>query len=538
MSLKPTDSQRSFYHTSTLCGEMFGVSDRYRLFREKILPKLFALRGKLGSLYCENNGRPALDPVMLCGVTLLQFMEKVADRAASEHVVYHLGWKYALDLELCDEGFHSTVLVYFRDRLEEKKAERAIFDGVLELLVELGLVKRKGKQRLDSTHILGYVKEMSRLECAVETVRLALEDLAGAMAGGKRPEFWGRLWALYVQSEVAWRLGKSERDRRYRQCGQDMREVLEWIGSNRPELSEREVVKLLRRVFDEQFDIVEGKLQPTLKRPSRAVRNPHDPDAHYAEKRKKQWVGYKVHVVETVNPEEPAKRKGEPAEHFITEILTTEAAQDEMAGLAQALQREQEHHEIEPQAMYADAGYVTENTLSQAEQNGMELVGPTRPDPHKGPYNADAFHVDIEKRQAVCPQGNLSTQCSRIRDSYMGTEYYRIEWGNQCDGCPVQNQCTRAKNGRRILVVGLRHDLVEKRREEMRKTEFSKSMHPRNGIEGTHSELVRGHGLRRTKYRGLSRVGLSHYFMGAACNVKRYLNLLAFQMRTTALSPA
>src|SRR4029450_1972808 len=223
MSLKPTDSQRSFYHTSTLCGEMFGVSDRYRLFREKILPKLFALRGKLGSLYWENNGGPALDPVMLCGVTLLQFMEKVADRAASEHVVYHLGWKYALDLELCDEGFHSTVLVYFRDRLEEKKAERAIFDGVLELLVELGLVKRKGKQRLDSTHtlgyvkemsrvegavggggvgvggvkrkgkqrldsthILGYVKEMSRLECAVETVRLALEDLAGAMAGGKR----------------------------------------------------------------------------------------------------------------------------------------------------------------------------------------------------------------------------------------------------------------------------------------------------------------------------------------------------------------
>jgi hypothetical protein len=209
-----------------------------------------------------------------------------------------------------------------------------------------------------------------------------------------------------------------------------------------------------------------------------------------------------------------------------------------MAGLAQALKSEQEHLEIEPQAMYADAGYVTENTLAQAQQNGMELLGPTRPDPHKGPYNADAFHVDIEKRQAVCPQGNLSTQCSRIRDSYMGTEYYRIEWGSQCDLCPVQKQCTRSKSGRRILVVGLHHDLVEKRRAEMRKPEFSKSMHPRNGIEGTHSELVHGHGLRQTKYRGLSRVCLSHYFMGAACNVKRYLNLLAFRMRTAALIPA
>ncbi len=96
MSLKPADPQRSFYHTSTLCGEMFAAADRYRLFREKILPKLFALRSKLESLYCENNGRPAVDPVLLVGVTLLQFMEKVADRLAAEQVVYHLGWKFRL----------------------------------------------------------------------------------------------------------------------------------------------------------------------------------------------------------------------------------------------------------------------------------------------------------------------------------------------------------------------------------------------------------------------------------------------------------
>jgi Transposase DDE domain len=188
--------------------------------------------------------------------------------------------------------------------------------------------------------------------------------------------------------------------------------------------------------------------------------------------------------------------------------------------------------------MYADAGYVTEKTLSEAEQEAMELLGPTRPDSHKGPYNADAFHVDIENRQAVCPQGNLSTQCSHIQDACLGIQYYRIEWASQCDRCPVQKQCTRSKSGRRILVVGLRHDLIEKRRKEMREAEFSKKMYPRNGIEGTHSELVRSHGLRRTKYRGLSRVGLSHYFMGAACNVKRYLNLLAFQIRTAALNTA
>ena len=38
-------------------------------------------------------------------------------------------------------------------------------------------------------------------------------------------------------------------------------------------------------------------------------------------------------MAETVDPEVPIKEKGEPTEHFITEMFTTEATQDEMAGL-------------------------------------------------------------------------------------------------------------------------------------------------------------------------------------------------------------
>ena len=193
MSVRGLDGQRSFYHTDYLAGNLFSLANRYRLFREKIRPKLLELAPKVEALYCPENGRPPIDPVLLCGVTLLQFMEKVADRRASEQVVYHLGWKYALDLELDDQGFHSTVLVYFRDRLEEKKAERMIFDGVVDLLMELGLVKRKGKQRLDSTHIVGYVKAMSWMECAIETLRLALEDLEHEVGNKERPELWSRL---------------------------------------------------------------------------------------------------------------------------------------------------------------------------------------------------------------------------------------------------------------------------------------------------------------------------------------------------------
>lgn len=160
---------------------------------------------------------------------------------------------------------------------------------------------------------------------------------------------------------------------------------------------------MLRRVFGEQFEVIEGGLSVRRTRPSQAVQNPHDPDAHYADKGTKQWVGYKVHVMESVDPQKPAKVKAEPGEHFITEIVTTEAAQDEMAGLAEALKRQQQEHETTPEGVYADGGYVTAGTLEQADAHGMELYGPTRPDPHKGRYSAEAFVVDVDNQRAVCP---------------------------------------------------------------------------------------------------------------------------------------
>jgi IS5 family transposase len=48
-------------------------------------------------------------------------------------------------------------------------------------------------------------------------------------------------------------------------------------------------------------------------------------------------------------------------------------------------------------------------------------------------------------------------------------------------------------------------------------------MRHRSAVEGTQSELVRAHGLRRARYRGLLKVRLQAWFTGAACNIKRWL---------------
>lgn len=144
--------------SSALMTQLFPQpGNRYRIFREKVLPALRAKRPELLGLYCEINGRPAIDPVVAVGATLLQFMERVPDRKAEENVRLHLGWKYALDLEVDDPGFDHSRLGRFRGRWLEGGAERIGFDVLLEGLKEAGMIKRTRKQRLDSTHVLGAV---------------------------------------------------------------------------------------------------------------------------------------------------------------------------------------------------------------------------------------------------------------------------------------------------------------------------------------------------------------------------------------------
>jgi transposase len=70
------------------------------------------------------------------------------------------------------------------------------------------------------------------------------------------------------------------------------------------------------------------------------------------------------------------------------------------------------------------------------------------------------------------------------------------------------------------MVVGAYHEALQQRRRDQQSEEFQLQMHQRNAIEGTISELVRSHGLRRARYRGFPKVDLQNQFIAAACNSK------------------
>ena len=144
------------------------------------------MREELGAIFDDQDfqaaypkrGKPGLEPWRLALVTVMQYVENLSDRQSAEAVRARIDWKYALSLELEDPGFDFSVLTEFRGRLIEAAAESLLLDKMLEVFSQKKLLKARGRQRTDSTHVLAAIRTMNRLEVVTETMRAALNDLA------------------------------------------------------------------------------------------------------------------------------------------------------------------------------------------------------------------------------------------------------------------------------------------------------------------------------------------------------------------------
>src|SRR5512135_3399814 len=76
-------------------------------------------------------------------------------------------------------------------------------------------------------------------------------------------------------------------------------------------------MKLLQQVWEQQYLVNAGQVRHReLKEmpPVREwIRSPFDPEARYGRKREIQWVGYKVHLTENCDEDQP---------HLITQVET------------------------------------------------------------------------------------------------------------------------------------------------------------------------------------------------------------------------
>jgi transposase len=493
------------------------------------------MRDELGAIYDDQlfislfpaRGQPAESPWRLALTTVMQFAEGLSDRQAADAVRSRIDWKYALSLELTDPGFDHTVLSEFRTRLVAGQAERLLLDTFLAQVRERGLLKVRGRQRTDSTHVLAAIRVLNRLELVGETLRHALTSLAvvaPAWLQAQAPAAWfdryGRRLENYHLPQTA-----AAREALAATIGADGRQLLQAVeaATELPWLREVAAVQTLRQVWAEQYTDPPGPLRWRAvqeRLPAAAlIASPYDVEARYCTKRGIAWVGYKVHLTETCEDDQP---------HLITGVMTTPATTPDCV-MGPLIQDDLAARHLLPSMHLLDAGYVDAELLVTAQTaHQVDVVGPPfgsyshQRRAGQG-YDLSAFGIDWEAQQARCPQGQTGIRWTPGRE-VSGDPVVRIRFhAATCRACPVRQACTQAKDAPRQLTVRpqAHHEAIQAARQRQETAAFTAQYARRAGIEGTQSQAIRRCGVRQCRYLGQAKTRLQHILTATALNLVR-----------------
>jgi transposase len=493
------------------------------------------LRDELGPIYDDErfahlfplHGRPAEAPWRLALVTVLQFAERLSDRQAADAVRDRLAWKYLLGLELTDTGFDFSILSDFRARLVAGGAEHLLLDALLDRCKAVGLLKPRGKQRTDSTHVLAAVRALNRVECVGETLRRALDALAAVAPDWLRaqvtPEWYERYGARIDTTHRP--LSQADFEALAATIGADGRQLLSAVYSPTAPgwLRAIPAVQTLRQMWVQQYHAPDARgvvrLRAPQDRPPAALllQSPDDLDARFGTKRETSWVGYRVHLTETCDDEAP---------HLITQVATVPATTNDVE-LTEVIQADLAARDLLPGEHLLDSGYVDAQHLCGSAQRGVELVGPALPDTSwqaaagEG-FALSCFTIDWERHTVTCPGGKTSRPWTEARrDTYL---FYQVQFAKaDCLACPLRARCTRAASKPRQLSLRPReeHVALQLARERQLTDEFARRYRKRAGVEGTLAQGVQTAGLRRARYRGLAKVRLEHVAIAAGLCLQR-----------------
>ena len=479
-----------------------------------------------------DKGQPAESPWRLALATILQYIEGLTDRQTADAVCSRIDWKYLLCLELTDTGFHHTVLSEFRTRLINEEAERLIFDQLLLQCHNRGWLKARTRQRTDSTHVLAAIRAVTRLECVGETMRASLNALAVAAPDwllGHSQDDWVDRYSERIE-DYHLPKAKSKRVEQAELYGKDgLRLLNDIFDSTSPAwLRQIPAVETLRRVWVQQYYCCDNEIHwreyndsPPA---SVMISSPYEPDAHYAKKRNTSWVGYKVHVSETCEPDEL---------HLITNVETTSGPVDD-GDVTETIHTSMAANNVLPSKHIVDTGYLdAELLVTTQDQHQVDLLGPTRANyrwqaqDNQG-FAAMDFLVDWQNQSLTCPEGKKSASWTPAIDG-RDNDVIKIKFArSDCSSCSSLHLCTHSHEKRRTVTLRpeRQYKALQNARQRETTIEYQDEYALRAGVEGTISEGIRGHGLRRARYIGMAKTHLQHLLTATAINIKRIFNYL------------
>lgn len=471
--------------------------DGHRLFPDEMFADLFTSRG-----------RRSIPPRIVATVMILQRLEGLSDREAVDRFAFDLRWKYAAGgLNYDYPGFVHTVLVDMRARLRDSERPNRVFEKVLELLKDAGLV---GCRRvLDSTPLYDAVATQ-------DTVTLIRSAIRGLLRVSDARE--SALRSVLVRDDDYKAPGKPVCDWDDEETRSGLVDALARDGFallaalENEQVSEKvvEACSLLATVLGQDLEQHDGAYRIARRVAPDRVISTVDPETRHGHKTvARSFDGYKGHVA--IDPdsevitacEVTAGNVGDasPAEKLLSDVLDSDASEASN----------------EPYEVYGDASYGTAELVERLQEEGIEPNTKVQaPAARKGMFSHDEFAIDVDAGTVRCPNGHMV----RLHVYEGGSRIARF--GNLCANCPLQARCTNSKAGR-IVTLHPKHDVLQRERERQRDPAWkARYQATRPKVERKLAHMMRRrHGGRRARVRGVLRVAADFSLLAAATNLLR-----------------
>jgi hypothetical protein len=465
----------------------FLADHRQRLFP----PELFA------DIARQGGGHPSVPAEVIATVMVLQALEGLSDREAISALRRDIAWKVACGLRLDDEGFHPTVLVYWRARLRCSDRPRRILEAVRQVVAATGVLRGRGRRVLDSTVLEDAVATqdtVTQLVAAIRRVRRLVPEAREVTLTAHDYERPGKPVCAWDDPQAKQALVSG--------LVNDALAVLEAVADPGLGSEQAEAVALLALVAGQ--DVEPGE-RPGSWRIARRVAKDRvistvDPQARHTRKTSAhKRDGYKGHVAT------------EPETGLATECaLTAATAPDGPTGV-ELLAGEQPGLEV-----LGDTHYGSGQTRAALRAAGhSQTIKPIPlPSAIPGGFTIHDFRIDQHAGTVGCPAGHQTKITASGQASF-------ARW---CQRCPLRQRCTGAKDGRTIRVHPHEDELRAARRRAMTRSFADSYRRWRPMVERSIAWLV-ADGCRRVPYRGIERNDLWWSVRVAAVNLRRLLVL-------------
>ncbi len=415
-------------------------------------------------LYCENNGRPSIDPVVLFKMVLIQHLYGLPSlRRTASDVEVNVAYRWFLGYGLREETPHFSTLSYnFRNRFTTETVDR-IFAWILNEIAEAGYLSPSAVF-IDGTHIKANANNKKKIQ----------EEVPQA----------AKIYAKELMKEI-----------------NEDREL-----HNKKPFDDDDTPK---KKTNPDKNTSKKKLK-NRKKMKKVTKSTTDPDSGmFVKGDHKQQFAYEAHTA--------------CDEHgYVMETVITPGNVHDSVAFDEVYDKvTEEFPEIE--TIVADSAYKTPHICKKVfDDNRVLSTAYKRPMTKKGGHEWWKYVYDEYYDCIICPEYQALKYSTTNREGYR--EYKSNP--NICKNCPTRELCTASKDCVKVVQRHIWKD-YEELADEARYTEKYAELYKqrKETIERVFADAKEKHAMRYTPYRGLAQVEKWVRLKFAAMNLKKFAKM-------------